>query len=151
MDKKASVILPGTVDRIIKPPARGEHERVQIGVEGADHIYKDIRIENTLTDDLGQKVRLEPGAKVQVTIASEPDRPTSEARQGERNMAAARDKTTTNIGSGATTTSDHVIDRTAPAGSKNSLGAQSVRDGRPATDDSTVEAIDEEGPDITAR
>jgi hypothetical protein len=40
------------------------------------------------------------------------------------------------------------IDRTAPAGSENSLGAQSVRDGRPATDDSVVEAMDEEGPGI---
>ncbi len=40
------------------------------------------------------------------------------------------------------------IDRSAPAGSKNSLGAQSVRDGRPATDDSVVEAMDEEGPGI---
>jgi hypothetical protein len=42
------------------------------------------------------------------------------------------------------------IDSTAPAGSENSLGAESVRDGRPATDDSTVEAMDEETPDITA-
>jgi hypothetical protein len=42
------------------------------------------------------------------------------------------------------------IDRTAPAGSANSLGAESVRDGRPATDDSVVEAIDEEGPEITS-
>jgi hypothetical protein len=41
------------------------------------------------------------------------------------------------------------IDRTAPAGSQNSLGAQSVRDGRPATDDSVVEAMDEEGPGIS--
>ena len=41
------------------------------------------------------------------------------------------------------------IDRTAPAGSENSLGAQSIRDGRPATDDSVVEAMDEEGPGIT--
>ena len=40
------------------------------------------------------------------------------------------------------------IDRTAPAGSENSLGAQSVRDGRPVTDDSVVEAMDEEGPGI---
>lgn len=40
------------------------------------------------------------------------------------------------------------IDRTAPAGSPNSLGAESVRDGRPATDDSVVEAMDEEGPGI---
>jgi len=43
---------------------------------------------------------------------------------------------------------DSGIDRNAPAGSENSLGAQSVRDGRPATDDSVVEAIDEEGPGI---
>jgi hypothetical protein len=41
------------------------------------------------------------------------------------------------------------IDRNAPAGSPNSLGAESVRDGRPATDDSVVEAMDEESPDIT--
>jgi hypothetical protein len=40
------------------------------------------------------------------------------------------------------------IDRNAPAGSKNSLGAESVRDGRPSTDDSVVEAMDEEGPGI---
>jgi hypothetical protein len=40
------------------------------------------------------------------------------------------------------------IDRNAPAGSENSLGAESVRDGRPAVDDSVVEAMDEEGPGI---
>jgi hypothetical protein len=40
------------------------------------------------------------------------------------------------------------IDRNAPAGSENSLGAQSVRDGRPATDDSVVEAMDEQDPAI---
>ena len=38
------------------------------------------------------------------------------------------------------------IDPAAPAGSKNALGAESVRDGRAATDDSVVEAIDEETP-----
>ena len=42
------------------------------------------------------------------------------------------------------------IDRVAPAGSENSLGAESVRDGPPATDDGTVEAIDEETPGLTA-
>jgi hypothetical protein len=38
------------------------------------------------------------------------------------------------------------IDPAAPAGTGNSLGAESVRDGRPATRDEVVEAIDEEGP-----
>ena len=41
---------------------------------------------------------------------------------------------------------EHKIDRAAPAGSENSLGAQSIRDGRPSTDDTVVEAIDELGP-----
>ena len=37
---------------------------------------------------------------------------------------------------------------TAPAGSENSLGAESVRDGRPSTCDDVVEAIDEVGPGV---
>jgi hypothetical protein len=41
------------------------------------------------------------------------------------------------------------IDRNAPAGSKNSLGAQSVKEGRPSTDDAVVEGMDEVGPEVT--
>ena len=41
---------------------------------------------------------------------------------------------------------EHKIDRNAPVGTANSLGAESIRDGRPATDDSVVEAIDELSP-----
>jgi hypothetical protein len=49
-----------------------------------------------------------------------------------------------------TTESDpQKIDPSAPAGSKNSLGAESVRDGRPATGDEVVEAMDEMGPGVT--
>lgn len=71
-------------------------------------------------------------------------------------MASSQEKTTRKTGNDATVTTESgpgfaKIDRTAPAGSENSLGAESVRDGRPATDDSTVEAIDEEGPGITTR
>jgi hypothetical protein len=40
------------------------------------------------------------------------------------------------------------IDRNAPAGSGNSLGAESVREGRPSTDERLVEAIDEESPPL---
>jgi hypothetical protein len=65
-------------------------------------------------------------------------------------MAANQEKETKNA-SNTSVESDArkpKIDRTAPAGSENSLGAESVRDGRPATDDSVVEAMDEEGPGI---
>jgi hypothetical protein len=70
-------------------------------------------------------------------------------------MSQTKEKGTRNIVSNATAATkldsrSVTIDRTAPAGSVNSLGAESVRDGRPATDDSTVEAIDEVGPSITA-
>jgi hypothetical protein len=62
-------------------------------------------------------------------------------------MAAPQETPTRNTGKDATPpTHSNQIDRTAPAGSKNSLGAESVRDGRPSTDDSVVEAMDEEGP-----
>jgi hypothetical protein len=68
-------------------------------------------------------------------------------------MAATSEKSTKDIGDDRKTTAESTprptkIDPTAPAGSENSLGAESVRDGRPDTDDSTVEAMDEEGPDI---
>ena len=66
-------------------------------------------------------------------------------------MSTTQEETTRNIRKDTPPESDPTkIDRAAPAGSENSLGAESVRDGRPATHDSTVEAIDEMGPGITA-
>jgi hypothetical protein len=66
-------------------------------------------------------------------------------------MATTQEETTRKIGKDTPPESDSTkIDRNAPAGSENSLGAESVRAGRPSTDDSTVEAIDEMGPGITA-
>ena len=45
-----------------------------------------------------------------------------------------------------TTESHPKIDRDAPAGTENSLGAESVRDGRPATKNNVIEAKDEMPP-----
>jgi hypothetical protein len=68
-------------------------------------------------------------------------------------MAASHENTSSNMGKPAIPAVESnppsKIDPTAPAGSENSLGAESVRDGRPTSDDSTVEAMDEESPDIT--
>jgi predicted DNA-binding antitoxin AbrB/MazE fold protein len=70
--------LPATVEKIIKPIVPTEPERAQIVIEGADHLYREVRIENTLTDENGEKVRLKPGAEVEVTIAAEPEATTAE-------------------------------------------------------------------------
>ena len=46
-------------------------DKAEIGVEGADSLYREIRIENTLTDENGEKVSLKKGAEVDVTIEAD--------------------------------------------------------------------------------
>ena len=69
MAENPSATLPAIVEKIIKVP--GTPEKAQVAVEGADHLYREIRIENTLTDENGDKVRLKPGAEVQITVEAE--------------------------------------------------------------------------------
>jgi hypothetical protein len=73
MTSKPKATLPAVVEKIIRSPYRGEPEKAQISVEGADHLYREIRIENTLTDNDGQEVRLKPGAEVEVTVEADPE------------------------------------------------------------------------------
>jgi hypothetical protein len=68
MSEKPSTTLPGTVEKIIKPVSPDEPEKAQIAVEGADDLYREIRIDNTLTKSNGDQVRLKPGAEVEVTV-----------------------------------------------------------------------------------
>src|SRR5580692_10646406 len=69
---KVVVTLPGTVDKIIPAiiPAIGHSrpEMVEIAVEGAEALYREIRVDNTLHDEGGNAVSLKLGAEVEVTI-----------------------------------------------------------------------------------
>jgi uncharacterized protein YfaS (alpha-2-macroglobulin family) len=47
-------------------------EKAEIGVEGADHLYREIRIENKLIDENGKEVKLKEGATVEITVEAEP-------------------------------------------------------------------------------
>jgi len=63
----------GTMAGIVKiiPSTRpSQPEKAQIAVDGADHRYRELRIENTLTDENGDDVRLKNGAHVKVTITA---------------------------------------------------------------------------------
>ena len=73
MAENPSATLPAVVEKIIKPPYEGVPEKAQIAVEGADHLYKEIRIENSLTDENGREVKLKPGVEVEVTIEADPE------------------------------------------------------------------------------
>jgi hypothetical protein len=69
---KASTILPGKVEKVINPhPQSGEPEKAQISVEGADHLYREIRVPNRLVDTNGHKVKLKEGAEVDVKIEAD--------------------------------------------------------------------------------
>jgi len=64
--------MPGTVKKIIKSPDPREPEKAEISLEEADELYREIRIENTLTDENGNEVQLKEGAQVDVTVEAEP-------------------------------------------------------------------------------
>ena len=70
-DQKPSTTLPGTVEKIIKSPDPHVPEKAQIGIEGAEHLYREIRIDNVLKDQNGEKVALKQGAEVEVTIEAD--------------------------------------------------------------------------------
>ena len=79
---KAVTTFPGKVEKVIRPqPQTGEPEKAQISVEGADHLYKEIRVPNQLVNNEGQKVKLKPGAEVDVTIEAEPAKDTVPATE----------------------------------------------------------------------
>jgi len=69
--ENAKITLPGTVDKIIPSFSPGGTEKVQISVETDEHLYREIRIENTLEDTAGNPVTLKEGAEVHVTIEAE--------------------------------------------------------------------------------
>ncbi len=69
---KASTTLPGRVEKVINlHPHSGEPEKAQIAVEGADHLYREIRVPNRLVDHNGHKVKLKEGAEVDVKIEAD--------------------------------------------------------------------------------
>jgi hypothetical protein len=70
--EQPSVTLPGTVDKIILSRHPSKPEKAQIAVEGADRLYRNLRIENTLTDEHGDDAKLEKGSRVDVTVTAEP-------------------------------------------------------------------------------
>lgn len=71
MTEKPTVTLPGKVEKIIEPSHPSEPEKAQISVEGADTLYQELRIENSLTDENGNSVRLKKGADVEVTVEAD--------------------------------------------------------------------------------
>jgi hypothetical protein len=77
-----STTVSGTVDKIIPATSLKKPERAQIAVDRTDHRHRNLRIENTLTDEHGDDVKLKKGAHVEVTVAAEPKMSAAAASEG---------------------------------------------------------------------
>jgi hypothetical protein len=66
----ARTIMPGTVEKLIPSGSPNQPEKAQIGVDGADLAHRNLRIENSLTDEHGDEVKLKKGAHVEITVAA---------------------------------------------------------------------------------
>jgi hypothetical protein len=71
MSARPAVTMDGKVQKIIKSPDPRIPDKAEISIEGADELYREIRIENSLTDDWCNQVQLKQGAHVDVTIEAE--------------------------------------------------------------------------------
>ncbi len=68
ISERPRTTIPGTVDKLIPSPRLSQV--AQISMEG-DHGYRDLRVENLLTDEHGDEVKLKKGAHVDVTVTPE--------------------------------------------------------------------------------
>jgi len=70
-DEKVTTTLSGTVEKVLPSVDPREPEKAQIHIDGAEPLYREIRVENTLKDASGDEVKLKTGAHVEVTIEAD--------------------------------------------------------------------------------
>jgi len=70
ISEQPRTVVSGTVDKLIPSSTPSLPEKAQISIAG-DRGYRDLRIENSLTDEHGDEVKLKKGAHVEVTVTAE--------------------------------------------------------------------------------
>ena len=63
--------VPAVVNKLVKPGFADQPEKVEISISGAEHLFREIRIENKFTGVDGALVALTNGAHVDVTFEAE--------------------------------------------------------------------------------
>lgn len=83
MPENPSATLQGTVEKIISSSVPGTPEKAQISVESADHLYRELRVDNSLETDTGEEIRLKVGSPVEITITAEAGSTTTQSNPPE--------------------------------------------------------------------
>jgi len=73
--------MRGTVQKVIAPAVPGEAEKAQINIEEADDLYREIRVENVVSDEKGDKASLKEGAEVDVIVEADSDAATKKSEK----------------------------------------------------------------------
>ena len=60
-----------SVKKIIPPLMSGEPETVEIRLDDAEDLYREIRIANTFTDQNGEAGSLKPGSRVAIIVEAD--------------------------------------------------------------------------------
>lgn len=69
ISQQPKTVMPGTVDRIIQFRTPRLRETAQISIKGEPR-YRELRVENSLTDEHGDEVKLTKGDQVEVTVTA---------------------------------------------------------------------------------
>jgi hypothetical protein len=65
--------LHGSVKKVIKSVNPSEPDKAEIDIHEADDLYREIRIENVVTDEKGEKAKLKQGEDVDITLETDRD------------------------------------------------------------------------------
>lgn len=84
MKKRPKTKKRGVVEKIIKPPHPNIPEKAQISINDADDLYKEIRVDNVLKNEKGEKVKLKEQAEVDVIIEATKIRPSRKRKRTRR-------------------------------------------------------------------
>lgn len=63
--------LQGTVQKVIKPFDPDQPEKAQIEIKGGEELYREIRVDNEVTDEHGEKAQLKQGAEVDIILEAD--------------------------------------------------------------------------------
>ena len=65
--------LRGTLAKVVKPLDPNQPEKAEIDIHEARDLYREIRVDNELVGEDGEKASLKPGAEVNVIVEADSD------------------------------------------------------------------------------
>jgi hypothetical protein len=63
--------MQATVEKVIKSGIPSEPDKAQISIPEGEALYREIRVENVVTDAEGEEAHLKPGAKVDLIVEAD--------------------------------------------------------------------------------